>query len=77
MGSIGMPEILIVAVICCLIFGPRQLPKLGKALGETIKEFRSIGKTLKETGDGIEAEVIGVKHSIEKDLNEVKRDLEV
>ncbi len=53
-GGLGMPEILIVAAIALLIFGPRQLPKMGKALGETIKEFRGVGK---EIARGIEDEV--------------------
>jgi sec-independent protein translocase protein TatA len=45
-GSLGMPELLIIGVVCLLIFGPRQLPKLGKSLGETIKEFRGVGKEI-------------------------------
>lgn len=46
LGALGMPEILVILVICMLIFGPRQLPKLGKSLGETIREFRNVGKEL-------------------------------
>lgn len=52
-GSLGMPELLIIGVVCLLIFGPRQLPKLGKSLGETIKEFRGVGK---EIARGLEDE---------------------
>ncbi len=48
LGSIGMPELLIIFAVVCLIFGPRQLPKMGRALGETIKEFRGVGKELRE-----------------------------
>lgn len=53
LGSFGMPEILIVLVIALLIFGPRQLPKLGKSLGQTIREFRGVAKELhgEETED--------------------------
>ncbi len=56
MGPIGVQELMIVAAVALLIFGPRQLPKLGRAAGETIKEFRSVGKTLKDTKGEIEAE---------------------
>ncbi len=77
MGGIGIQELLVIAVICCLIFGPRQLPKLGRAMGETIKEFRSIGKTIGDAGNELEAEVMDVKNSVEKDLTQVKRDLKI
>lgn len=46
MGPFGIQEIAIVLFICLLIFGPRQLPKLGKSVGETIREFRNVGKQL-------------------------------
>ena len=50
-GSLGMPELLVIGAIVMLIFGPRQLPKMGKALGETIKEFRGVGKELQKIHD--------------------------
>lgn len=43
-----MTELLIIAGIALLIFGPRQLPKFGRAMGETIKEFRGIGRAIEE-----------------------------
>lgn len=51
--GIGPMEIAIVAGVLVLIFGPRQLPKLGKALGDTVREFRAIGQA-HEDGDGDE-----------------------
>jgi sec-independent protein translocase protein TatA len=35
-----MPELLIVLVIFMLIFGVGKLPEVGKALGQSIREFR-------------------------------------
>lgn len=46
MFGIGPMELAIIAGIALLIFGPRQLPKMGKALGDTVKELRGIGKEL-------------------------------
>jgi len=46
MMGLGMPEIIIIAIIAVLLFGPRQLPKLGKSIGESIREFRNAGKEL-------------------------------
>jgi sec-independent protein translocase protein TatA len=33
-------ELLVVLVIVIVIFGPKQLPKLGKMLGSSIKNFK-------------------------------------
>lgn len=47
MGSLGMPELLFIFLICLLVFGAGKLPEIGKALGQTIKEFK---KAIGETG---------------------------
>lgn len=39
-GRLGTPELLMVLIIALVIFGPKQLPKLGKTLGSTIKSFK-------------------------------------
>jgi len=44
-GGLGMPELLVILLICLLVFGAEKLPEIGKALGRTIKEFK---KSLKE-----------------------------
>jgi len=46
MMGLGAPEIVVIVIIALIIFGPSRLPKMGKALGETIKEFRKVGKEL-------------------------------
>lgn len=43
--GIGIQELLVILLICLLIFGAAKLPEIGKALGETIKEFK---KSMKE-----------------------------
>ena len=49
MGSIGMPEMVVIAVIALIIFGPRKLPELGKSLGKSIAEFKRASNELKTT----------------------------
>lgn len=49
MGPIGMPEMLVIAVIALIIFGPRKLPELGKSLGKSIAEFKRASNELKNT----------------------------
>jgi len=39
-GHIGPWELLIVFAIVLLLVGAQRLPKLGKALGETVKAFK-------------------------------------
>ncbi len=38
--GLGAPEILVILVIVLVIFGPKNLPKLGSALGKTVKNVR-------------------------------------
>ena len=40
LGGIGVPELLIILAVALLIFGPKNLPKLGSALGKTVKNLR-------------------------------------
>ena len=46
LGSIGLPELLIVLVIIIIIFGVGKLPEIGGALGKGIREFRSASQGL-------------------------------
>ena len=54
LGSVGMPELLIIFVIALLIFGPRKLPELGRSLGQTMNEFK---KGMNNIRDTVEQEV--------------------
>ena len=38
--GLGVPELLIILVVILIIFGPKNLPKLGSALGKTVKNLR-------------------------------------
>ena len=49
MGSIGMPELVVIFVIALIIFGPRKLPELGKSLGRSINEFKRACNELRNT----------------------------
>lgn len=51
LGSIGMPELIIIFVIALIIFGPRKLPELGRSLGKSINEFKRASNELRNTLD--------------------------
>ena len=40
-GRLGAPELILILLIALLIFGPRKLPEIGRAIGKAIKEFRT------------------------------------
>jgi sec-independent protein translocase protein TatA len=40
MNQVGGQELGIVVLIAILLFGPSQLPKLARGLGEAMREFR-------------------------------------
>ena len=40
LGSIGIPSLILILVIALIIFGPKKLPEIGSACGQTLKEFK-------------------------------------
>jgi sec-independent protein translocase protein TatA len=41
MPNIGIPGLILVLIIALVIFGPSKLPQLGRAVGQTLKEFKT------------------------------------
>jgi len=39
-GNIGLPEILIIALVVLLLFGGRKIPELMRGLGKGVNEFK-------------------------------------
>ncbi len=54
MFGIGMPELLVIFVIALLVFGPQELPKIGRTIGRAMGELRRASDDLKE---GIQREM--------------------
>ena len=54
LGSLGMPELIVIFVIALIVFGPRRLPELGRSLGRGIAEFKKATSELQST---LEAEI--------------------
>lgn len=51
MMNVGMGSLLIIAFVALLIFGPKKLPELGKAAGNTLREFKNATKGLADDDD--------------------------
>ena len=55
LGSLGIPELLFIFGLALLVFGPKRLPEVGRALGRGMAELRKASNDLKRT---INAEMI-------------------
>ena len=41
MGSLGMPELIVILIIALIVFGAGKLPQIGENLGKAIRNFKS------------------------------------
>jgi len=48
LGSLGAPEVIVIALIALLLFGAGRIADIGKGLGQGIKNFK---QGLKEAGE--------------------------
>jgi len=48
MGRIGLPEVILIALVIVLLFGVKKLPEIGQAIGKAIKEFRKAAKDIED-----------------------------
>ncbi|RKQ30263.1 twin-arginine translocase TatA/TatE family subunit [Oceanobacillus halophilus] len=67
MMNIGVPGLIIILVIALIIFGPSKLPQLGKAVGQTLSEFRN---STKEVVDDITEPVEEAKKAFQGEGDE-------
>jgi sec-independent protein translocase protein TatA len=49
MGSLGIPELLIILAILVLVFGASRLPEIGRGIGRGIRNFKDATKDGSET----------------------------
>ena len=59
--GLGVPELVIILVVILLIFGPKNLPKLGSAIGKSVKNLRDGMGADKELEDASDEETATVE----------------
>ncbi len=50
-GPLGFQEVLLLLLLALLLFGPRQLPEMGRKLGRGLSQLRRTSQELKRTLD--------------------------
>ena len=67
---IGTNELLIILAVALLIFGPKNLPKLGKMFGKTINGFKKGMEEPEDSDDSDDSEEKAEKKAAKKDEDE-------
>lgn len=63
-SDIGIPGFILIVFLALILFGPKKLPEMGRAFGQTLKEFKNSTREL--TSDIVD-EVKVVKEEIKRD----------
>ena len=45
-SNIGIPGLILILVLALIIFGPKKLPEIGRAMGQTLNEFKKSTRDL-------------------------------
>lgn len=40
--GLGVPELVVIAGVSAVVFGPKNLPQLGRSIGKTLKSFQQV-----------------------------------
>lgn len=73
--NLGMSEVVLILVIAMVVFGPKKLPDMGKALGRTMNEFRRASAASFNDFDEVSNEVKQVKEEVVQAANAVKESI--
>lgn len=75
MGSVGIGEIVIIAAIVLIIFGPDRLPEIARKGAELIRKSRAATSELTSSLRDEYGEVIAPLNEVREELKGVRRDL--
>ena len=84
--GIGPAELIFILVIALIVFGPKRLPEIGRTLGKTMREFRSVSEELTsqlreelETAskeiEAVSADVKGTLEAASEEMQAVSEDV--
>jgi sec-independent protein translocase protein TatA len=64
LSNIGVPGLILILVIALIVFGPNKLPEIGRAVGKSIREFKTATEGI--TND--------IKEEFQDDLKEAQKE---
>lgn len=73
MFGIGLPELLVVAVVALLVLGPARLPELARSLGKGLAEFRRASADLRSSLMDATQEAREPLEEMQRELREATR----
>lgn len=77
MGPIGMPEMVIIFIVALMLFGPKELPKIGKTVAKTLNDFKRASNELKDTWQrelsDLERETQDIRSEITKETDQISQ----
>lgn len=76
MFGIGMPEMILIAVVALIVLGPKKLPELAKSLGRALREFKKATTELKESID-VDNELTDVKKAFDEMNDDIREAMDV
>lgn len=68
MFGVGMQELIVILVLVLILFGPRRLPEIGRAIGKAVRELRRATQDFREAIEQEPPEEI--RREVEKKLSE-------
>jgi len=71
MFDLGMQELIVIFVVALIVFGPKRLPELARAIGKGVAEIRRSMAGLKEQ---IDEEMREVGESVPGEIRDLKID---
>jgi len=63
LNNLGFGEILLIAIVALVVFGPSKLPEMGKSIGSAIREFKKATQSITEEVAKVATEEIAEKKS--------------
>ena len=79
MFGLGVTEILVILVVAFLLFGPQQLPEVGRQVGKAVKGLKEatedVRKSVEPELNLMQAEMKAVEQDLESSMKEAEESI--